>query len=150
MNQRLSYEEMCRQAATAQGLDPITERLSAEGIPHTIEQTGGFVMVVRIPLAEPAWIGVTAHDDQRGGWYIARYRDDADEGTPLVGGGSYDWHSADEAVAAIHDRIAQASQPSRRLVWPTPEPRPPVHQKPDDLQHRLDSLGGTDPPDVSL
>jgi hypothetical protein len=119
MNQRLTYQEMCREAATAQGLDPITDRLAGEGIRHSIEQTGGFVMLVRIPLAEPAWIGVTASDDQPGAWCVVDYQDDADEGSAIAGAGSYAC-SAEDAVAAIHERVAMAghetARAQRRLV----------------------------------
>jgi hypothetical protein len=119
MNQRLTYQEMCREAATAQGLDPITDRLAGEGIRHSIEQTGGFVMLVRIPLAEPAWIGVTASDEQPGAWCVVDYRNDADEGSVIAGARSYAW-PADDAVAAIHERIAvagrEAARAQRRLV----------------------------------
>ncbi len=44
------YDAACRAAATRQGLDPIAERLHSEGIEHAVEQTGGFTMVVTIPL----------------------------------------------------------------------------------------------------
>jgi hypothetical protein len=119
MNQRLTYQEMCRQAATAQGLDPITDRLAGEGIRHSVEQTGGFVMLVRIPLAEPAWIGVTASHDQPGAWCVVDYQDDVDEGSAIAGADSYAC-SADDAVAAIHERIAmagrEAARAQRRLV----------------------------------
>lgn len=43
--------------ATDQGLDPITEALRAAGIPHTVEQTGGNCMGVKVPLDE----GATSH-----------------------------------------------------------------------------------------
>jgi hypothetical protein len=42
------YERRCQAAATAQGLDPLTEALSAAGIEHAVEQTGGFCMVVTV------------------------------------------------------------------------------------------------------
>lgn len=120
VNQRRTYEEVCREAATSQGLDPIKERLAGEGIPYRVEQTGGFVMLIRIPLAGPAWIGVTASDEHPdGAWSIALYHDDADEGTLLSWKGSYDW-PADAAVATIREHVAlarhEATGEARRLV----------------------------------
>lgn len=48
----MTYTEACERAATDQNLDPISEELSRHGIPHYIDQTGGFCMVVRVPLSE--------------------------------------------------------------------------------------------------
>jgi len=48
----MTYEQACKQAATNQLLDPITDVLSAAGIPHEVEQTGGFVMLVCVPITE--------------------------------------------------------------------------------------------------
>jgi hypothetical protein len=47
-----SYDDACQFHATAQGLDPITEALRAAGIPHAVDQTGGFCMCVNVPLRE--------------------------------------------------------------------------------------------------
>ncbi|MGH2684792.1 MAG: hypothetical protein ACRDJP_04920 [Actinomycetota bacterium] len=120
MNRSRTYEDACRDAATAQGLDPIAERLATEGIPYTVEQTGGFVMLIRIPLAEPTWLAVTASDDHPDdSRYLVRYHDDAHEGTMLAWEESYDW-PADQAVTAIREHIAlahtEAVSPARRLV----------------------------------
>ena len=49
---RMTYAEGCAHAATAQGLDPITEALRAAGIPYAVDQTGGFCMCVNVPLRE--------------------------------------------------------------------------------------------------
>lgn len=45
----MDYGRACREAATRQGLDPLTEALTRAGIAHDVEQTGGFTMVVTIP-----------------------------------------------------------------------------------------------------
>lgn len=119
MNEHLRYDEKSRQAATAQRLGQVTDRLAAEGIAHSIEQASGFAPFVRIPLNEPAWIGVTTSDDHPGTWSMVRYRNDANEGTVLLRQGSSRWHPPDEAVAAIHQQLALtdlAAQPRRRLV----------------------------------
>lgn len=42
----MDYEERCQEATTAQGLDPVVERLTAEAIPFIVEQTGGMCMAV--------------------------------------------------------------------------------------------------------
>jgi hypothetical protein len=44
----MSYEDACRAATTRQGLDPVVEALTAVGIEHAVEQTGGFTMVVTV------------------------------------------------------------------------------------------------------
>ena len=48
----MDYGAACDFHATAQGLDPITEALRAAGIPYAVDQTGGFCMLVRVPLTE--------------------------------------------------------------------------------------------------
>ena len=48
----MDYGAACAHHATAQGLDPITEALRAAGIPHAVDQTGGFCMLVNVPLTE--------------------------------------------------------------------------------------------------
>lgn len=47
----MNYDATCAAATTRQGLDPVVARLTAEGIDHAVEQTGGFCMVV---VARPA------------------------------------------------------------------------------------------------
>jgi hypothetical protein len=55
----MTYEDRCKWAATNQGLDPIVERLTAEGIDHEVEQTGGFTMVVTVAVPSGT-VAVTA------------------------------------------------------------------------------------------
>jgi hypothetical protein len=48
----MNYDEACAAATADQGLQPIIDTLTAAGLPHQVEQTGGFCMVVVIPLDE--------------------------------------------------------------------------------------------------
>ena len=56
-----TYAEACETYATDQGLDPITRALAAQGIPATVDQTGGFCMCVRVDLVEGGahWLWLT-------------------------------------------------------------------------------------------
>lgn len=65
------YEGACTRATTRQGLDPMVEALTAAGVTHAVEQTGGFCMVVTVTHPTGTW-GVV--DD--GGWYAVWYPDD--------------------------------------------------------------------------
>lgn len=76
----MDYEQACKQAATDQGLDPITDELARAGIPHTVDQTGGFVMCINVPLVEGGrqWLYLTSPDDDGNGQpliLIGRYWD---------------------------------------------------------------------------
>ena len=59
----MSYLDACDAAATAQGLDPITTALADNGVVATVEQTGGFTMVLTV-TADDGTYGVTRADDQ--------------------------------------------------------------------------------------
>lgn len=63
MNEPESYDAACLNAATAQGLAPVLNALTVAGIDHTLEQTGGFTMVVTVK-APTGIFGITASDDQ--------------------------------------------------------------------------------------
>jgi hypothetical protein len=65
------YEKACKEAATRQGLDAVTERLTAEGIAHYVAQTGGFCMAVHVPIAgsEERKVGITV-DGPDGEWLV--------------------------------------------------------------------------------
>lgn len=52
MTEDRSYEARCAYATTNQGLDPVVERLTAEGFPVEVEQTGGFCMVAVVTMGE--------------------------------------------------------------------------------------------------
>lgn len=62
-----TYEAACRRATTDQGLDPVVAYLTEQGIQHTVDQTGGFTMVVfcRRPGTERS-VGITSSDEDRG------------------------------------------------------------------------------------
>lgn len=55
----MGYDEACKAAATQQGLDPITERLTAERIDVNVEQTGGFCMVAYADAGNDIRMGFT-------------------------------------------------------------------------------------------
>jgi len=58
----MDYDAACRDAATRQGLDPITEALGDAGVAHAVEQTGGFCMVVTVPEPDGTY-AITAEED---------------------------------------------------------------------------------------
>lgn len=66
-----SYDEACAAAATNQGLDPITEALTAAGITHEVEQTGGFTMVVTVNV--PTGVVALTHDGEGDADYLLGY-----------------------------------------------------------------------------
>lgn len=82
------YTQACEDAATRQGLDPITDALRAAGIPHVVDQTGGFTMCVHVPLDEGDTSYLYLTDDQ-GGVLIGRYWN------------CEDWHSEGEDTAPV-------------------------------------------------
>lgn len=84
----LDYAEVCEWHTTEQGLDPIVEALRAAGVPHTVDQTGGFVMCVRVPLCESdsPFLYVIASDEP-GTCFVSMYWD------------CPDYHSEGEDVA---------------------------------------------------
>jgi hypothetical protein len=56
----MDYDARCKSATTAQGLDPLIEVLTEQGVEFSLEQTGGFCMVVYIGGdAESPRVGVT-------------------------------------------------------------------------------------------
>lgn len=64
------YEQACIDAATRQGLDPITAALDEAGVLYAVEQTGGFCMVVTINQPDGTFV-MTAEDDGQvlRGWF---------------------------------------------------------------------------------
>lgn len=68
-----TYENLCEQAATDQGLDPLTEELSRRGVPHGVAQTGGYTMVATVPHGELGLWGVI---NDGGQWLILWYPGD--------------------------------------------------------------------------
>lgn len=80
------YDAACRKATTDQGLDPVIEALRAAGIPHELEQSGGYTMVVTVKVSE----GMYAITND-GGFLLGHYPGDSlygvDEGDVMY---SYD------------------------------------------------------------
>ena len=72
------YERACAWHAERQGLLPIMDALRHAGIPHTLEQTGGWCMVVAVRGEQPDYVWVTA---------------DGPEGTAFVG-----WYPTEESA----------------------------------------------------
>jgi hypothetical protein len=87
----VNYDEACRWHATQQGLDPITEALTAADVTHEVEQTGGMTMVVVVPF-EGGRYAVTHDGDTV---IVGRY-----PGTAWQDGdvGDHDWFVADAAA----------------------------------------------------
>jgi hypothetical protein len=99
-----SYEEVCKSAATDQGLDPITAHLRKLGIPVVVEQTGGFCMVATVYLNDghTEYIGITPgeYNDEKkyrpGTWLVCFYPDREDIDPPVL-----DWHADSDRVVAL-------------------------------------------------
>lgn len=53
-----SYDAACEAAATGQGLDPLTALLDENDVGYWVEQTGGFCMVVMVPISPAGATGV--------------------------------------------------------------------------------------------
>jgi len=68
-------------------VDAILTRLAAENIPHSLDDTGGGCLCVRVDLADGAWIWVS---DDEGNLVVYRYADDEDDGESLAYGGTLD------------------------------------------------------------
>jgi len=69
MTRNYDYARACERATTDQGLDPVVARFTAEGLPITVDQTGGFTMVARVQPREgrgEPWIGITEEDSGDG------------------------------------------------------------------------------------
>lgn len=65
----MSYDEACAHAAIDQGLRPMVSRLTLEKISFRVDQTGGFTMVIFVPVANGKEIGITKED----GWFLCLY-----------------------------------------------------------------------------
>ena len=71
---RSEFLARCAEAATAQGLDPIVETLSAAGMAVEVEQTGGMVMVAYVYSADRTrWVGITDELGGSGGYLVCVY-----------------------------------------------------------------------------
>lgn len=84
------YDARCAQAVEDQGLGPALAALHAVGIPATVDQTGGFVMCVRVERSRAEYLYVTTTElGPDGTWMVYRYddRDDVLAEGLLVGDG---------------------------------------------------------------
>lgn len=117
-----SYDKACENAATGQGLDPMTERLTREGIAHRVDQTGGFCMVIAVPVGneryripDTAEIGITADGPEASPWLVLlrKYPDgpDVPEDMGTILGSDVD---TDRAITII--RHFQANGVHRQVV----------------------------------
>ena len=78
------YDLACRQAATDQGLDPALDALRGAGLPVTVEQTGGFCMVLAVYAEDRRYVMVTTQAEYDGdgpGWLVCQYPAPEDTGT---------------------------------------------------------------------
>jgi hypothetical protein len=99
------YAARCAAAATAQGLDPVVDALTAAGIESVVEQTGGFTMVVTV-RHDGGTIAITADGDDPATYLIGHYPGDTwDEGTDEEIEHAYDQPQA-EIVSAAATRTA--------------------------------------------
>lgn len=69
----LTYEQREALASMEQGTTSIMLALTREGIPCTIEQTGGFNMLVKVSGNSGAWVGINDGT-------VCYYLDEEDEG----------------------------------------------------------------------
>lgn len=112
MNEQ-GYAAACKRATTDQGLDPIVERLTAEGFGPDVDQTGGFTMCVRVDRPDDGWYayvtsGEYTYGEDAGSWAIFAYADDYDhaagsEGVELTPNGAAD---PDDGVAIVRRFVA--------------------------------------------
>ena len=56
----------CKEATTAQGLDPVVEVLTAAGHKVVVEQTGGFTMVATVYGEDGEYVAITCEGDETG------------------------------------------------------------------------------------
>ncbi len=70
----IDYERNCREAASRQGLDPLSE-LETLGYDYGVDQTGGYCMCGRVDRTDdkPGWVWITFESD---GFLVIAYRDE--------------------------------------------------------------------------
>lgn len=98
----MDYDLACNSAATNQGLDPVIAALSAAGIPHDLEQTGGFVMVITVQ-APTGTYAITASETEADQYVLGFY-----PGTTWTTGPHEDIDYADEPLEPVVARIKEA------------------------------------------
>lgn len=101
----LDYDSACAEAATRQGLDPLTEALTKAGVTHGVEQTGGFTMVVTVKTHTGVW-AVIADGTEPNPFLMAFY-----PGDTWADGGEEQMATPDLTVGQVvaHARLVGAS-----------------------------------------
>lgn len=86
-------------AARNQGLGPIMDALTAAGIKWEIEQTGGWIMMLRVNLSGESFLGITEDD----GLMICRYAnaEEVYDGEPVLVGEGLTLNRAVEAIGSL-------------------------------------------------
>jgi hypothetical protein len=106
------YNAACREATTAQGLDPVVEALEDEGIDYRVDQTGGWTMVVVVPLADGAWLGINEDGVPGDGWFVCHYMGEEDaEGEEVTRDGGVEHVQAEVAVALYAAGVRENGDP---------------------------------------
>ena len=88
------YDELERQAATAQGLDPVVDAMKAAGLPVVVEQTGGFTMVATVYAEDRSYMGVVCEGDD---FLVCEFDANGDE--VMVGNG----HPLESVVRVVKE-----------------------------------------------
>lgn len=102
-------DSLLTQAATDQGLDPMREHLTTEGIAFEVANTGGYCMLIEVPTAHGGLVGITRsedeHTDQSPRQLVVCYadRDDVFDGDQHVCGSALD---TEATLAALRARTA--------------------------------------------
>ena len=95
------------EAARVQGLTAMDARLSGEGIPHSVDDTGGATMIIHVLLSGETYLHIERSEDWDGdesetdGWTIIRFLDSAGETFEDVGFGL----TMSEALTAIRHNL---------------------------------------------
>lgn len=98
------YATSCARAAENQGLTEPRDLLTAAGIPTTIEQTGGFCMVLSIDPRPDRVVWLTVDGDVDHPFLVCRY-DDTDDGWPDGDPSVEVWTNAVNLVDAVRGLI---------------------------------------------
>ncbi len=85
MTETADYQRACKEAATVQGLDEIAECLRQNAIQFSIDQAGGYCMVINVPSEGDSWIGITNEGDPA--YIVCRYADAEDMDGTVIGEG---------------------------------------------------------------
>lgn len=141
-----SYDAACESATTGQGLDPLTALLDEHDVSYWVEQTGGFCMVVMVPISPAGQsnvlcitvsetrqveylsdVDVGDDRDAPHAWLVTQYREPdaiySDE--PMI-----EVHVDDvELVQLVKNKIGPEGQPIPGWALATADPTDPDHDK---------------------